>query len=102
MKTPDEIKKGLECCHSTDMCECVKCPYSVAGEETMNCDFIMSEDALAYIQQLERERDALMVLVKEYRPCWDCIHRGKVLVEPCLHCDKDHNHFEWRGVKEDE
>ena len=69
MKTPDEIKKGLECCHSTDMCECVKCPYSVDGEETMNCDFIVSEDALAYIQQLEAkcrklklERDALWEL----------------------------------------
>ena len=53
MKTPDEIKKGLECCHSTDVCECEECPYSVDGEETMNCDILLSEDANEYIRRLE-------------------------------------------------
>lgn len=46
MKTPDEIKKGLECCtHAT----CNGCPYAedgcTSGREKI--------DALEYIQQLE-------------------------------------------------
>ena len=47
MKTPDEIKKGLECCtHGT----CNSCPYAEDGC-TSNREKI---DALEYIQQLER------------------------------------------------
>ena len=46
MKTPEEIKKGLECCtHGT----CIACPYSYDGC-TSNMEKI---DALEYIQQLE-------------------------------------------------
>ena len=46
MKTPDEIKKGLECCtHGT----CNSCPYVEDGC-TSNREKI---DALEYIQQLE-------------------------------------------------
>ena len=48
MKTPDEIKKWLECCtHGT----CNSCPYF--GDE---CDSDREViDALEYIQQLERK-----------------------------------------------
>ena len=52
MKTPDEIKKGLECCAmSSYRCE-DDCPYreqcrNEQGGKAMN------EDALALIQQLE-------------------------------------------------
>ena len=48
MKTPDEIKRGLECCHIT---ECGNCPYMT---ENIECREIFS-DALAYIRQLEAE-----------------------------------------------
>lgn len=47
MKTPEEIKKGLECCMI--MAGCAKCPYR--GEK---CALTVSADALAYIQQLEQ------------------------------------------------
>lgn len=58
MKSPDEIKKGLECCAmSSYRCE-DDCPYreqcrNEQGGKAMN------EDALSLIQQLEAERDAM-------------------------------------------
>lgn len=51
-RTPEEIKKGLEYCSGMhDHSYCRECPYS---ED--DCDE-MTRDALAYIQQLEAERD---------------------------------------------
>lgn len=63
MKTPEEIKKGLECCSDMNAdCEGV-CPYFMVEGCLKQC----KDDAIAYIQQLEsrlaqteRERDALM------------------------------------------
>ena len=53
MKTPDEIKKGLECCFSAADCEVpIRCPYAF---EMGSCDNLMMFDALAYIQQLEAD-----------------------------------------------
>lgn len=53
MKTPDEIKKGLECCM---MEECFgekeNCPYTA---DPALCVGVMCEDALAYIKQLEEQ-----------------------------------------------
>lgn len=47
MKTPDEIKKGLQCCMGEFACS--ECPYSNDG-----CgDDEEVKDALAYIQRLE-------------------------------------------------
>ena len=46
MKTPEEIKKGLECCMHEG--ECKRCPY-----QGKKCTITASGDALAYIQQLE-------------------------------------------------
>ena len=51
-RTPEEIKKGLECCdvkHS-----CFECPYR---SDDMNCCEQLAIDTLALIQQLIRERD---------------------------------------------
>lgn len=55
MKSPDEIKKGLECC-STSACKCFDCPYE--GECHLPFGSDPESDALALIQQLEAERDA--------------------------------------------
>lgn len=50
MKTPDEIKRGLECCVNGYKCgKC--CPYN-QGKIT-KCTSKLSRDSLAYIQQLE-------------------------------------------------
>ena len=52
MRTPEEIKKGLECCDLPG-CKGEECPYN----DDEPCHFNLHKDALAYIQQLERERD---------------------------------------------
>jgi len=52
-KTPDEIKKGLECCNRTfDACH--KCPYDTV-DEGWGCTVAKNADALALIKQLEAE-----------------------------------------------
>jgi len=54
MKTPDEIKKGLECG------SCRECPYDNAEDLTVEeCVKHVLNDAVAYIQQLERENASL-------------------------------------------
>lgn len=50
MKTPEEIKQGLECCTTEQECLCYMCPYCAS------CDIdgcALSRDALEYIRQLE-------------------------------------------------
>ena len=49
MKTPDEIKKGLECCFPSDEPDCFECPY----RRVDRCVSTRMDDTLAYIQQLE-------------------------------------------------
>lgn len=49
MKSPDEIKKGLECC-ITDNCN--ECPYRPLYD-VWGCKLARAQDALALIQQLE-------------------------------------------------
>ena len=51
MKTPDEIKKGLECCGVRGKCH--SCPYESPG--TADCVGKLLTDALAYTQQLEAQ-----------------------------------------------
>lgn len=58
MKTPEEIKKGLEICGGYD---CRGCPYYGT-----KCDKGLNNDALAYIQQLEQR----IVEVNKTSPRW--------------------------------
>lgn len=58
MKTPEEIKKGLEICGGYD---CRGCPY-----DGTTCDIELDNDALAYIQQLEQR----IVEVNKTSPRW--------------------------------
>ena len=53
MKTPDEIKKALECCFY-DSAQCGGCPYY-----PVSCDRELVRDAREYIRQLEAERNTL-------------------------------------------
>ena len=123
MKTPDEIKKWLECCtHVT----CNGCPYDEDGCATSQ----QIIDALEYIQQLEnhigeltekvaqldqvtRERDALLEIVKELGECNYCKHNSYCphTIPDCMNC-KDGNcqcyscghqsKWQWSGVQEGE
>lgn len=49
MKTPDEIKKALECCFQNSE-QCADCPYYPTS-----CDRELVRDAREYIRQLEAE-----------------------------------------------
>lgn len=73
MKTPSEIKKGLECCACQDGDDCSDmCPYSG------RCDidpYALERDALTYIQQLERQPSIDAVEVVR---CKDCKHSEAV------------------------
>ena len=107
MKTPDEIKNGLNHC-SEDGCK--QCPYKY------DCDMadgfsVLAGDALDYIQQLERERDAAVEdlksvvasnyfdgdyckLCKYNEPDGECYHT-------CIPYSSKWG-WEWRGVQEGE
>ena len=50
MKTPEEIKKGIECC-TCPTSDCDQCPYHKVGDG--DCVDEVKHDALAYIRQLE-------------------------------------------------
>ena len=50
MKTPEDIKKGLECCAADEPCD--GCPYL---PEVGMCIGMIARDALSYIQQLENQ-----------------------------------------------
>ena len=51
MKTPEEIKKGLETCIGKCTGNKPHCPYHTCGDGCMDS---MNRDALSYIQQLEK------------------------------------------------
>lgn len=96
VKTPDEIKRGLECCQH-GVCYGSVCPYYNSACRRLG------EDALAYIQQLERERDALIEHLKLRLVCPMCKHYGQSTVEePCAWCGSEHTNFEFCGVEEDD
>jgi hypothetical protein len=56
MKTPEEIKKWMECC-SIIPPKCNECPANI---ENSLCDISMLRCTLAYIEQLEREKKDLL------------------------------------------
>lgn len=70
MKTPDEIKKGLECCKADDA-QCEICPF--VKIEGLQCVTHMADCALSYIQQLENHIGELTEMVEQIeaaRPKW--------------------------------
>ena len=128
MKTPDEIKKGLECWIGVG-CEnyrrCSECPRRTYTPDEVYGNYPI-KDALALIQQfeaenaelvrkseqLERERDALLNIMKGYRECDFCKHgcppeKEEHLFDLCYGCDIENcrcrncttknNCWEWRG-----
>ena len=56
MKTPEKVKRGLECCFQYKCC--IGCPYfNPAEPKTTHCVERMGVEALLCIQQLESIRD---------------------------------------------
>ena len=66
MKTPEEIKKGLECCIKNSEDACYDCPYMIDCE-TFGSAGNHSRDALAFITQLEA-RVPKWISVKDRMP----------------------------------
>lgn len=109
MKTPDEIKKGLECVGGL-IEPCVSgCPY----EKSCECGLTAARDAIEYIQQLEyrlaqveMERDALIRHVQG--KCHACKYiEGYPNKRACSGCKHTYyarpgsiDNWEWRGVCE--
>ena len=109
MKTPDEIKKKLKCllanCDGTCQidCLCNNCELYVDGYGIIS----NLKDILAYIQQLERERDAAVRDLYDYGMlCELCLHEKKPIdEEPCKSCAhastvNRHMNWQWRGIQE--
>ena len=76
MKTPEEIKKGLECC---SVVACGSCPYEYYCN-LENGYVKISNDALAYIQQLENHISELTEKVSQFEaahPKWISVKEQK-------------------------
>lgn len=102
MKTPEEIKKGLECCSNATVESCDGCPYHTKEDHSAVCIVHLTKDAKVLLAQAERERDAAVYdiakLVKRlgYGPCRYCRKTYDTNDAPCSICV-----FEWRGVCEE-
>jgi hypothetical protein len=107
MKPPEWIKKGLEQCANTETCE--NCGYRDECRDLCS-NKPMTKDSLAYIQQLEHERDSLL---KELSyNCGKCKHiKCDARSEPCVSCKVLYDsreqlsvksNFEWEGAGEEE
>lgn len=118
MKTPDEIKKGLNC---NNIDHCNECPY-----DGLDCAKHVDQDALSYIQQLEVDNESKQKRIDELESRLAQVERERdVAVQTvhglCLHCKNDRSekcrkclfwpsrvyfvstetyvdHWEWRGV----
>lgn len=104
MKTPEEIKRGLECCEPNKS-NCYDCPYY--AECHLAFGGTATQDALAYIQQLEREKMELLDLCEQFGQCTICKYTNRALCQsPCCDCwyggGDERSYWEWRGVEEDE
>ena len=115
MRSPDEIKKGLELCYED--INCSECPYvdDCFGDDETPFGVVMP-DALALIQQLqaqnaekdariqqlEAERDAAVSFLKGQ--CHACKFSDcSFAEEPCASCFADRREkWQWRGVTKEE
>lgn len=126
-KTPDEVKKGLECC-AASYADCHKeCPYK------LDCDGSqILKDSLALLQKLQDEKGELLKNVEQLQAeladtrkavsmtnglCDICKHQNAHENEceandflcfkcpadcACKECYSDAGHYEWRGVQKEE
>lgn len=109
MKTPDETKKGLECCYTPvePAFRCEECPY----HGSIVCKMRLHTDASAYIKQLEEQKQrmerewvAAVEDLKMLAKCPTCAHYETPCgTEPCMSCHPiERQGYVWRGVKEGE
>lgn len=99
MKSPEEIKRGLEICVRAPFNTCDGCAYD--ANNCPHCVESLVYDALAYIRQLEREKEFLLDRVRGL--CGHCRYSDTpVSCEPCLFClAPERDRWEWRGVEDE-
>ena len=122
-RTPEEIKKGLECCYSSvePIMRCEQCPYY----GSIVCKMSLHTDSLALIQQLQEEvskyeegYDALTKIIKRLEAerdaavselvgtCQVCRWEGTEKCDSCHFCEDAWNvhesNWEWSGIKKKE
>lgn len=97
--TPEEIKTGLHCVAWDDV-DCSECVYKLPEFE--DCVQSAAADALAYIQQLEAERDAAVEELRRTHNCNICKHHKKSggTCEGWSVCGYNIPNWEWRGIRE--
>ena len=101
-RTPEEIKKGLECFITQDVngCDDEPCEKCICYAENSAIGLQAVIDGQALIQQLEaerdqykRERDAYLSGMKGV--CVMCKRRDYCLLDPLPSCVR----WQWRGVQ---
>ena len=99
MKTPDEIKMALEHCSTKKPCPC--CPMWDECKESSSLKPLWN-NALAYIQQLEAERDAAVKDCSCFM-CYTCADSNNG--DNCNWCTSVNGYrtgYVWRGVQKED
>lgn len=97
----NELIKLTKKCSNPELTNCNECPYKALRNENTDClDYIMMDLADA-IEQLLRERDALLADLKKLADCDYCKYGKGDYCEDTLHdgCISG-EYWEWRGVKD--
>lgn len=98
MKTPEEIKKALECRAREDMrTGCRVCPYY----DGKVCEGMVARDALVYIEQLEEAVSLMKIQMRG--DCGTCKHdrgRDMTVCGKCLASKEYHPLWEYEGLPE--
>lgn len=95
MKSPDEIKKGLPLYTPEEIKEILQQKWTIHSHEKLY------RSALALIQQLEAERDALSEELKSAHSCFACKKFRRNGGECCGGSVCMMRDFEWRGVQKE-
>lgn len=113
MKSPDDVKKGLE--HCINGTSCRGCPYCEECAIASDCN-PMHKDLQEYIKQLqdetaeqaerikqlETERDAAVNFLRSMG-CDTCMYDDYDGSEPpCINCTAKRDYWMWRGVQKEE
>ena len=122
MKTPEEIKKGLECCAKNSTLACIECPYRIDKREGKPCfDMLLTDVKELHsilnqrLAQTERERDAAVKDMERHKDCCTCKHQYNHFEcgreNGCAGCPNAECHcsigdtteecWQWRGVCEE-
>ena len=108
----DEIKRDGRLCSDMlikDTMEYIgqlESTYGQVSKALCGKDSATLEEILAAVDQLKRERDALLRALKEVRCCEECAHRDEKealnevydVPSQCINCRLERTQFQWRGV----